>query len=174
MGMGGGMGMGDNLSPEEREAALAERMNSFIGTVMTDMLIGLLEARAEGETLEPVASPNWEMGSSRAIIGAVAEATGMDQQALMAQVGAGKTLAEIAEANGADVDAIVAQVVAAETERINQAVADGELEQADADERLAGLDARIKEMLVQPLHFGPPGTPGDEPHGVPGDAPRQP
>jgi hypothetical protein len=163
MGMGDGMGLGDNLSPEEREAALAERMNSLIGTAMMDMLISLLEARAEGETFEPVASPNWEMGSSRAIIGAVVEATGMDQQALMAQVRAGKTLAEIAEANGADVDAIVAQVVAAETERINQAVADGELEQADAGERLAGLDVRIKEMLVQPLRFGHPGAPGDAP-----------
>ena len=52
------------------------------------------------------------------------------------------------EASGVEADEIVAQVVAAENERVKQAVADGAMEQADADEWLAGLEARVQEMLI--------------------------
>ena len=152
-GLGIGMGQGSDLSPEEQQALMAERMNDAAGTAMTGMLISLLEARAEGETWE-VASPNQAFGNVRAVLGAVAEATGLDQQEIMAQARDGKTLAEIIAANGADEDEIITQVVAAETERVNQAVANGTLKQADADELLDGLEARIKDMLEGPLEFG--------------------
>jgi len=51
-------------------------------------------------------------------------------------------------------------MAAAETERVNQAVADGTLEQAAADEWLADLEARVKEVLEQPLRFGGRGASG--------------
>ncbi len=157
-GRGGGFGPGffgggENLSPEEQQAALAERMNTFFGSAMSTMVISLLEARAEGETWE-IAAPNRDFGLQRALLSAVAEATGVDEQEIWTQIGDGKTLLEIAEANGIDVSEIVAQVTAAETERVNQAVADGSLEQTAADQWLADLEARIKEMLEQPLQFG--------------------
>jgi hypothetical protein len=152
-GPGGGFGGGANLSPEEQEAALGERMNRFAGTAMTGMLVSLLEARAEGETWE-IAAPNQDLGLQRVLLGAIAEATGLDQQEIRSQAGEDKTLREVAEGNGADIDAIVAQVVAAETERVNQAVADGTLEQAAADEWLADLEVRVREVLEQPLQFG--------------------
>jgi hypothetical protein len=166
--MGIGQGQGSDLSPEEQQALLAERMNDVAGAAMTGMLISLLEARAEGEIWE-VASPNQAFptsgtqaaGNVRAVLGAVAEATGLDQQEVLAQARDGKTLAEIIAANGADEDEIISQVVAAETERVNQAVADGTLEQADADELLDGLEARVKEMLEGPLEFGFRGPFGD-------------
>jgi hypothetical protein len=47
------MGGATDLSPEEQEAAMAERTNAFAGTAMTGMVVSLLEARAEGE--------GWEM-----------------------------------------------------------------------------------------------------------------
>jgi len=159
-GLGVGMGQGNDLSPEEQQALLAERMNDAAGTAMTGMLISLLEARAEGETWE-VASPNQASGNVRVVLGAVAEATGLGQQEIIAQARDGKTLAEIIAANGADKDEIITQVVAAETERVNQAVADGTLEQADADELLDGLEARVKETLEGPLEFGGRGPFGD-------------
>jgi hypothetical protein len=158
-GPGGGFGGGNNLSPEEQEAAIAERLSSFAGTAITGVLVSLLEARAEGEAWE-VAVPNRDFGLQRALFGAIAEATGLDQQEIVTQAREGKTLLEIAAANGAGVDEIVAQVVAAETERVNQAVADGSLEQADADDWLAGLETRVKEMLEQPLQFGGRGGQG--------------
>jgi len=152
-GQGGGFGAGGNLNPGEQEAALAERMKGSAGMVMTRMFISLLEARAEGETWE-VAAPNQGIRLQGVLFGAVVEATGLDQQALREQTREGKTLLEIAEANGADVDEIVAQVVAAETERINQAVADGAMEQAEADQSLAGLEARVREMLEGAFQLG--------------------
>ncbi len=153
-GMGGGMGGGlGNFSPEEMEAAMAERMGSFMETAMTRMLVSLLEARAEGETWE-AAAPNQGVMLQDVLFGAVVEATGLDQQAIREQTRAGKTLLEIIEASGADVDEIVAQVVAAETERVNQAVADGAMEQAEADQSLDGLEGRVREMLEGEFRFG--------------------
>jgi hypothetical protein len=160
LGPGGGFGGGNNLSPEEQEAAMAERMNAFAGTAMTGMLVSLLEARAAGETWE-VAAPNQGFMLQRLFLGAIAEVKGVDQREIIAQIGEDKTLLDVIEANGADVDEIVAQVVASETERVNQAVADGAMEQGDADQWLADLEARAKEILEQPLQFGRRGTQDD-------------
>ena len=97
---------------------------------------------------------------TRAMLDVVAEATGLEQQEIVAQARAGQTLAQIAAAKGADVDDILAQVVAEETARINQAVADGTLEQADADRWLDGLEALVAGMLEQPLQLGGRGAAG--------------
>jgi hypothetical protein len=152
---GGGFGAGDgtDLSPEEQEAALAERMNTQMGAVLSDMLVSLLEARAEGETVA-TAAPNQAFETTRVLLGVVAEATGLDQQAVMTQAREGQTLAEIAAANGADGEELVAQAVAAETARIDQAIADGTLDQSDADDLLADVETRIQDVLEQPLQFG--------------------
>jgi hypothetical protein len=150
---GGGFGGGENLSPEEQEAALAERMNRFAGTAMTGILVSLLEARAEGEAWE-IAAPNQDFWLQRVLLTKMTEATGLDQQEIMAQASEGKTLREIAEANGVDTDEILAQAVATETERVSQAVADGSMEQSAADQWLGDLEARVKELLEQPLQFG--------------------
>jgi hypothetical protein len=152
-GQFGAFGGGQDLSPEEQEAAMAERMNSLAGTAMTGMVISLLEARTEGETWE-IAAPNQEMVLQGELLTVIADATGLDQQEIITQTREGATLLEIAKANGADVDEIVAQVVTADTERINQAVADGSLEQEEVDQWLAGLEAQVKELLEGTLLFG--------------------
>ena len=92
------------------------------------------------------------------MLGVVSEATGLDQQEIMSRAREGETLADISEAKGADVDEILAKVVADETERISQAVSDGTLEQTDADDMLADLEARVKELLEQPLQLGGRGS----------------
>jgi hypothetical protein len=160
MGGGGGpggqfsaLGGGEDLSPEEQETAMAERMNALAGTAMTGMLVSLLEARAEGETWS-IAAQNQEAALQGELLAAIGDATGLDQQEIATQAREGQTLLAIAEANGLDVDEIVAQVVAADTERVKQAVADGSLEQADADQWLAGLEPQVKEMLEGTLQFG--------------------
>jgi hypothetical protein len=141
----GGFGVlagGEDLSPEEQQTAIAERMNAF----MTGMVVSMLEARAAGESWE-IAAPNQEMVLQSELIATIAEATGLDQQDIRTQTREGQTLRVIAVGNGADLNAVVAQVVATDTERVNQAVSDGSLEQADADQWFAGLEARVKEML---------------------------
>ena len=151
-GAGGDLGADDSPSPDEKEAAVAERMNALAGTAMTGTLVSLLEARTEGESWE-IAAPNQAFELQRTLVGAVAEATGLEQQEITMQTREGKTLAEITAANGGDVDEIVAQVVAAETERISQSISDGTVEQTDADQSLADLEARVKELLEGTLQL---------------------
>jgi hypothetical protein len=149
-GPGGGIpgaGLGQGANNEEGKS------NASIDGLVTDAVIELLTARAAGETLE-IAVPNQEFELQRALVGAVTEVAATDQQDIVSQVREGKTLAEIAAANGADLDEIVSQVVAAETERVNQAVADGSLERADVDQWLTLLEAQVKEMLEGTLQFG--------------------
>jgi hypothetical protein len=158
-GMGGGFGPGglgggnQDLSPEEQEAAMAERIGRFAGTAMTGMLVSLLEARAEGQEWQ-VAAPNQEVMLQNTLYGVIVEATGLEQQEVRTQTREGKTLQEVAEANGADVNQILAQVIAAEAERVNQAVADGSLEQAEAEQYLADLETLAQEMLQGTFQFG--------------------
>jgi len=157
-GMGGGFGPGgmggfENLSTEERETAVARRAGSFTGTAMTGMLISLLEARAAGQEWQ-VARPNQAMLLQNALYTAIVEATGLEQQEVRTQMREGQTGQEGAEANGADVGQIPAQVVAAETERVQQAVADGSLDQAQADQYLANLETSAQEMLQGAGRFG--------------------
>jgi hypothetical protein len=162
---GSGFGSGGDISPEDVEAAMAERIRTQAGTMMTRNLISMLEARAAGEEWQR-AEPDRDFALQRILLSTVAEATGMDQQAIMTQVSEGQTLVEILETGGAEVDKVVAQVVAAETERIDQAVTAGTLDQAEADELLTDLETRVREMLEQPFQFGARGqfgTGSDQP-----------
>jgi hypothetical protein len=155
-GFGGGFGGGNDPSPEEQQASSAERMNTVMGSMMTGMLVSMLEARAEGEAWE-VAAPDPNFQLQRQLFSAINEAAGLDQGQIGEMAREGKTLLEITESSDVSMDEIVAQVIAAETERVNQAVAEGAMEQADADEWLAGLEARIGELLEGGLQFGRPG-----------------
>ena len=59
----------------------------------------------------------------------------------------GATLASVAEVRGVAVDTLVAALVDAERTRIAQEVTDGDLLQAEADERLVDVEARITEQV---------------------------
>jgi hypothetical protein len=150
---GGGYYYYDSAYAQPQEAAVEERTNALAGTAMTGMVVSLLEARAEGEDWQ-VAQPNQEFELQRTLLAAVAQATGLDEQEVTAQTHEGQSLQAVAEANGVDVEQVLAQVVAAETERINQAVANGELEQAEGDQALADLESRAKTMLGGAFQFG--------------------
>jgi hypothetical protein len=163
-GPGGGMGpggafAGPNVNSDEMQGDAAERMNRFLGAAVSNIVISMLEARAEGKTWE-VAAPDPNFGLQRTLFAAIVEAAGIDQQSMMEQLRGGKSLIEIVEASGTDLDVIVGQVVSAETERIGQAVTDGSMTQAEADEGLAGLRERVKEMLEGTFQFGGRGASG--------------
>ena len=74
---------------------------------------------------------------------ATADLLGIDVEDLQAAFQQGQTLAEIAEANGVDVQTIIDAKVAEVTERLNAAVEAGRLTAAEADEKLADLEAQV-------------------------------
>jgi hypothetical protein len=77
----------------------------------------------------------------------VSEETGLDGEALMAELRAGKTLADIIAANGGTVESVVDTAVTQLTERINQAVTNERLSQERADEMLANLETVIMDVI---------------------------
>jgi uncharacterized protein (DUF433 family) len=99
-------------------------------------------------------------------IEAAADAIGIEPSVLVAAIRDGQTVAEVAEAHGVDPATVVDAIVANANDRLDQAVADGELTQEQADERAADIEEHVTDFvngdLSMPFHPGPPlmGNPG--------------
>ena len=76
-----------------------------------------------------------------------AEYLGMTEAALRTQLENGKTLAQVARDRGKTVDGLVDALVAEKRTRIQQDVEDGRLTQAQANEFLEGIRARVTDMV---------------------------
>lgn len=77
----------------------------------------------------------------------LADTLGTTAEDLRADLRAGASLAELATAAGVDVDTVIDQIEARITDRIEQAVTDGRIDQAAADQRLDGLRERITDRV---------------------------
>lgn len=93
-------------------------------------------------------------GMGRFNDGTAAEVLGLTTDELREQLRSGKTLAEVATAQGVDRQTLVDALVASATERLTQAVTDGKLTQAEADERLAELPDKIGSLVDGELGHG--------------------
>jgi len=78
---------------------------------------------------------------------AVAELLGMAPEELREAKDAGSSLAEIAASQGVAVDEVVQTIVDEKAEHLAQEVAEGELTQAEADARLAEIEARTTDRV---------------------------
>jgi len=76
-----------------------------------------------------------------------AETLGMSAEELLTELRSATSLAAVAEARGVERATLIDKLVAAAEEQLAQAVADGRLTQAQADERKAGLRAEITEHV---------------------------
>jgi len=99
---------------------------------------------------------------------AAAAAIGIEQDALREALQNDQTIAQVAQANGVDPQAVVDALVADVSARIDQKVADGDLTQAEADEKKAELPERITALVngekpERPEGGGPPEGEGEEP-----------
>ena len=92
----------------------------------------------------------------------VAEAIGIEPESLREALDAGQSVADVATANGVDPASVVDALVDRAEERLAEKVADGDLTQAEADERLAEKTERANDRVFE--------TPGERPQGQPGDA----
>jgi urease gamma subunit len=89
------------------------------------------------------------------MLAAVAEALGLEADALIDELQDGKTVAEIAEAQGVDLADVVAALTADYAERLADEVADGDLTQAQADAMLALREANLMAALDTMTFDGP-------------------
>jgi polyhydroxyalkanoate synthesis regulator phasin len=100
---------------------------------------------------------------------AAAKYLGMTEAALRAQLQSGQTLAQVAKDRNKSVDGLVTALLAEKKARIEQAVKDGQLSQAQADELVARMKEHVTAMVNgrferrREHHFGPLG-----PRGPPG------
>ena len=97
---------------------------------------------------------------------AAAKYLGMTEAALRAQLESGKTLAQVAKDRNKSVDGLVTALVAEKKARIDQAVKDGHLTRAQADELVARMKEHVTAMVNGRFerrhehHFGPLGPRG--------------
>jgi uncharacterized protein YidB (DUF937 family) len=81
------------------------------------------------------------------LVNAVAEATGLSTEDIVAQFRDGKTLAEIVTEHGGDPKAVIDGAAAQLTDDVNQAVADGRITQTQADRILSNLDRILDNTM---------------------------
>jgi hypothetical protein len=97
---------------------------------------------------------------------AAAGAIGITEDELRTALRDGSTLTEVAEANGVDPQAVIDALVAELQARLDQRVADGDLTQEEADEKLASGTERITERMTSTLpergQGRPEGAPGED------------
>ena len=100
---------------------------------------------------------------------ATADLLGIDAEELRTAYKEGQTLAELAEVNGVDVQTIIDAKVSAKTERINAAVEAGRLTAAEAEEKLADLEAEVTTRVNE----GGPVRGADGEHPTRGERPAR-
>ena len=160
-------------------AARAERIKQALAGLVADKT--LTQAQADKVAGALAASglgvrPHGPGRLGEPALGAAAKALGMTQGDLLTQLRSGKSLAAVAKEKGVDVQKVVDALVAEAKQRIADAVTNGRLTQAQADQRLKNLTARITARVNATRPEGPgrfgPGGPGRW-HG-PGNAPSSP
>ena len=99
----------------------------------------------------------------------IADALGVEEDEVRAALEDGRTLAELAEEQGVEVSDVVDAIVSAQRERLDEAVAAGDLTREEADRILAAAEERATAFVegeVPPMPelphgdgegFGPPG-----------------
>lgn len=93
---------------------------------------------------------NWG-GPDNSLMAVAARVLGMEQTALAAELNTGKTIAEVAQAKGVALDKIVTAFVQPRVDWLNQAVTDGKITQAQADQYVATMKANITAKLNAPF-----------------------
>jgi hypothetical protein len=109
----------------------------------------------------------------------IATALGITEAELQTELQAGKSVADVAIAKSVSLDKVISAIVDAETKTLTQAVTDGKLTQAQADQRIANLKANLPAQLAQAGWIGGgrgggrghggqmPGTPQQTPNATP-------
>lgn len=91
-----------------------------------------------------------QQGGAFSLPAIAAEVMGMELADLLAELQAGKSIADVAAERGANVNAIIEAFVASRAERLDAAVAAGRLTREEADARLATMRANVTARINTP------------------------
>jgi hypothetical protein len=133
------------LTQKQADAIKARRKQS--GRVLGGPFGGRPGFRGPGPGFGP------HRGAHGAIVVDLAKALGITREQLHAQLHDGKSVADIAKAQGKSLDGVRAAVKADAKRRADQAVKDGDLTQAQADEMLSHLDDGLQHLGDAPPKF---------------------
>ncbi|WP_162941442.1 hypothetical protein [Desertimonas flava] len=102
-----------------------------------------------------------------------ADALGISTEELVTALGEDQSIADVAVSQGVEVQTVIDALVETASERIDEAVAAGELTEEQGAERLAIAIERVNELVNRPGGLPRPGRPGrpgtNWPGGFPGD-----
>lgn len=142
------------VSPQKLDAALRQAFENRIDEGVESGRIpkelgAAMKRRLESGELPLFAGPLLGPRHHHAHVGldAAAAYLGVTQAELREALESGKTLADVAKAEGKSVDGLVDELVAEQTERLDDAVADGRLTKVQRDEIVAGLEERTRELV---------------------------
>jgi 3-hydroxyacyl-CoA dehydrogenase len=133
----------DDTVAQNAVTRIAERLQELVdaGTISAD------QAQAVAEHLADGFHPGGPRGHRGPNFGAIAEFLGMDAEGFRAALQEYDTLADVAAANGSSADELIEFLVTQAEDRMAQAVEDGKIDQADADEKLAEIEDKVAEMV---------------------------
>lgn len=130
--------------------ARVDRIQSALSGLVNDGTLTQAQADRVAATLDSsdaLRGPGGHGGRGPGLATA-ATALGLSEADLRTALESGKTLAQVAQDRGVSVDTLVKALVDAEKARIAQQVTDGRIAQAQADERLADLTARVTDRVT--------------------------
>ena len=163
------------VSPDELRDALGEALDAQLdeavkeGRLTQEQADEIKRHRQEEGTVLGLGGPPHHGGpghrgpggpGGHELFGDLADALGVSERRLHTQLRRGRTLAQIAKAAGKDVADVKAAVRAKAKDRLDAAVADGDLTRAQADEMLEHLGEHLDRLGQGGRGFGPPGGPG--------------
>jgi len=125
--------------------------------VVAVMAVGVTSAFAQGPTpTNPAIGRTLGLyggglgGPQSSLVAVAAKVLGLDVNALLAELNAGKTIANVAQAKGVALDQIANEFVAARAASLDAAVKAGRITQAQADAALAQIKAQVLTDLNNP------------------------
>jgi hypothetical protein len=156
---------------QDRAAARAERIKQALAGLVADKTLTQAQADKVASTLAASGAgrvpggPGGPRGMGARMTGglaAAAKALGMSETDLATALRSGKSLAAVAKEKGVDVQKVVDALVTEAKQRLADAVKNGRLTQAQADQWAKDLTARITERVnsarpARPGGFGPGG-----------------
>ena len=131
----------DTLTPLVEDATITEEQ-------MGKVIEALEAARPQGGHGGKGGQGGQHGGGRRGeALSTAATALGMEKDELRDELRSGKTLAEVAADKGVDVQVVIDALVAEAKAHLDQKVADGDMTQEEADQRLADLTERITDRV---------------------------